>query len=170
MRSVSRARRSQNERLGGLKAHAAIMMSRAASCLIKLGRQHLSEYMPTTEAPERPGVVALGWVSFLTDVSSDMICPAPPGLPDAHADGRARGRSGWIEGVADATASFVKMRLGLVVGPREPPQAARRRSATGSSSVVRPLVGPRAELGPGRSRSASSTASARGSARRRATR
>jgi MFS family permease len=54
------------------------------------------------------GVLALGWVSFLSDVASDMIYPL---LPDfltktLHAGPAA---IGLIEGVAEATASLMKM-------------------------------------------------------------
>src|SRR6266508_1331037 len=56
-------------------------------------------------------VLVLGWVSFLTDVASDMIYPL---LPDfltrtLHAGPAALG---LIEGVAEATASFMKMLSG----------------------------------------------------------
>jgi len=55
-----------------------------------------------------PGVWALGWISFLSDVASDMIYPL---LPDfltrtLHAGPAALG---LIEGVAEATASFMKV-------------------------------------------------------------
>jgi MFS family permease len=69
-----------------------------------------------------PGVVALGWVSFLSDVASDMIYPL---LPDfltrtLHAGPAALG---LIEGVAEATASFTKLASGWWsdrVGKRKP--------------------------------------------------
>ncbi len=58
-----------------------------------------------------PGVVALGWVSFLSDVASDMIYPL---LPDfltrtLHAGPAALG---LIEGIAEATASLMKVASG----------------------------------------------------------
>lgn len=57
------------------------------------------------------GVLLFGWVSFLSDVASDMIFPL---LPDfltrtLHAGPAA---IGLIEGVAEATASFMKMLSG----------------------------------------------------------
>ncbi len=86
-----------------------------------------------------PGVVALGWVSFLSDVASDMIYPL---LPDfltrtLHAGPAALG---LIEGVAEATASFMKMASGWWsdrVHKRKPIVAAGYSIA----AVVRPLIG-----------------------------
>lgn len=55
-----------------------------------------------------PAVVTLGWVSFLTDVASDMIYPLLPGfLSKTLAAGPAA--IGLIEGVAEASASIMKM-------------------------------------------------------------
>jgi MFS family permease len=53
------------------------------------------------------GVVVLGWVSFLTDVASDMIYPL---LPDflTRTLGASPAALGLIEGVAESTASFTK--------------------------------------------------------------
>jgi MFS family permease len=66
------------------------------------------------ELPERrldPGVVTLGWVSFLTDFSSDMIYPL---LPDFLTRRLGAGPAvlGLIEGVAEATASLMKVVAG----------------------------------------------------------
>jgi MFS family permease len=55
-----------------------------------------------------PAVVTLGWVSFLSDVASDMIYPLLPGfLSKTLSAGPAA--IGLIEGVAEATASIMKM-------------------------------------------------------------
>jgi MFS family permease len=55
-----------------------------------------------------PAVVTLGWVSFLTDVASDMIYPLLPGfLTRTLSAGPAA--IGLIEGVAEASASIMKM-------------------------------------------------------------
>ena len=55
-----------------------------------------------------PAVVVLGWVSFLSDVASDMIYPLLPAfLTKTLAAGPAA--VGLIEGVAEATASIMKM-------------------------------------------------------------
>lgn len=86
-----------------------------------------------------PGVMVLGWVSFLTDVASDMIFPL---LPDfltrtLHAGPAALG---LIEGVAEATASFMKMLSGWWsdrVSRRKPLVVAGYSIA----AVARPLVG-----------------------------
>jgi MFS family permease len=83
--------------------------------------------------------LVLGWVSFLTDVASDMIYPL---LPDfltrtLHAGPAALG---LIEGVAEATASFMKMLSGWWadrVRRRKPIVVAGYSVA----AVARPLVG-----------------------------
>jgi MFS family permease len=86
-----------------------------------------------------PGVIALGWVSFLSDVASDMIYPL---LPDfltrtLHAGPEALG---LIEGVAEATASLMKMASGWWSD-----RSARRKPivAAGYSiaALARPLIG-----------------------------
>lgn len=86
-----------------------------------------------------PGVVALGWVSFLSDVASDMIYPL---LPDFLTRTLKAGPAavGWIEGVAEATASLMKMLSGWWS------DRARRRkplvvAGYSIAAVVRPLVG-----------------------------
>ncbi len=58
------------------------------------------------------GVIALGWVSFLTDVASDMIYPL---LPDflTRVLGAGPAALGLIEGVAESTASLAKVFSGL---------------------------------------------------------
>ncbi len=92
-----------------------------------------------------PGVVALGWVSFLSDVASDMIYPL---LPDfltrtLHAGPAALG---LIEGVAEATASFMKMASGWWsdrVRKRKPIVVAGYSIA----AVARPLIGLAASWG-----------------------
>src|SRR5712691_2329929 len=55
-----------------------------------------------------PGVIALGWVSFLTDVASDMIYPL---LPDflTRVLGAGPAALGLIEGAAESAASLTKM-------------------------------------------------------------
>ncbi len=58
-----------------------------------------------------PGVVTLGWVSFLSDVASDMIYPL---LPDflTRTLGAGPAALGLVEGVAESTASFTKVASG----------------------------------------------------------
>src|SRR5450755_1469595 len=68
------------------------------------------------------GVVTLGWVSLLTDFSSDMIYPL---LPDflTRTLGAGPAALGVIEGVAETTASFTKMLSGWLsdrAGRRKP--------------------------------------------------
>ncbi len=57
------------------------------------------------------GVVTLGWVSFLTDVASDMIYPLLPSFL-TRTLGAGPAALGLIEGVAESTASFAKVGSG----------------------------------------------------------
>ena len=60
-----------------------------------------------------PRVVrALGWVSFFTDVASEMIYPLLPGLLASF--GAAPVWLGAMEGVAEAVSAGVKWRMGAV--------------------------------------------------------
>lgn len=93
-----------------------------------------------THSPSRlpRTVLALGAVSFLTDVSSEMIFPLLP-LLLASLPGAPAAALGVIEGVAEATAAAVK-----VVSGRLSDRAPRRKplvvAGYGLSSAVRPLV------------------------------
>jgi MFS family permease len=84
-------------------------------------------------------VVRLGWVSFLTDVSSEMIVPLLPAflatLPGAPA--RALG---WIEGIAETTASATKIISGRWTD-RAPAKKPLVLLGYGLSSAARPLIG-----------------------------
>jgi hypothetical protein len=61
--------------------------------------------------PSRRSVVALGWVSFLTDVSSEMIYPLLPAFLTKTL-GAGPAAVGLIEGVAETTASLAKVGSG----------------------------------------------------------
>src|SRR5258706_602186 len=64
---------------------------------------------PATSSAKLPkAVVRLGWVSFLTDVSSEMIVPLLPAFL-ATLPGSPAMALGWIEGVAETTASLFKV-------------------------------------------------------------
>src|SRR5688572_19336060 len=83
-------------------------------------------------------VIWLGIVSLFTDASTEMIIPLLPiFLTDVlHAGPLVLG---WIEGLADATASVLKMVSGRWS------DASRRRkifvvAGYGTSSLVRPLI------------------------------
>lgn len=97
----------------------------------------------TLDPEKTPGrlpktVVSLGWVSFLTDVSSEMIFSLLPAflstLPGAPAVAL-----GWIEGVAEATASAVKVVSGRVTDVLEKKKPLVL-SGYGLSAAVRPLI------------------------------
>lgn len=83
-------------------------------------------------------VVALGWVSFFTDVSSEMIVPLLPLFLTSVLGGGALSL-GFVEGFADAIASLLKLASG-----RWADRARRFRpfvlAGYGLSSIVRPLV------------------------------
>ncbi len=91
------------------------------------------------------GVLTLGWVSFLTDVSSDMIFPL---LPDFLTRTLRAGPAavGLIEGVAEATSSLMKMVSGWWS------DRARRRkplvvAGYALAAAVRPFIGLAASWG-----------------------
>ncbi|HYK41440.1 MAG TPA: MFS transporter [Thermoanaerobaculia bacterium] len=86
-----------------------------------------------------PGVLTLGWVSFLTDFASDMIYPL---LPDFLTRRLGAGPAvvGLIEGVAEATASLTKLFAGWWsdrTRRRKPLVVAGYSLAT----LVRPFIG-----------------------------
>jgi len=61
--------------------------------------------------PSRRSVLALGWVSFLTDVSSEMIYPLLPVFLTTVL-GASAGFLGVIEGAAETTAALLKLASG----------------------------------------------------------
>lgn len=83
-------------------------------------------------------VVALGFVSLLTDASSEMIYPLLPVFVAALGAGPAF--LGLIEGVAESTAAILKL-----VSGRWSDRIGRRRpfvlAGYGLSGLVRPLIG-----------------------------
>jgi MFS family permease len=90
------------------------------------------------EAGERRIVRALGWVSFLTDVASDMVYPLLPGfLTRTLKAGPAA--LGIIEGVAEATSAAAK-----VVSGRLSDRSKRRKPLVvfgyALAAAARPLV------------------------------
>ena len=62
--------------------------------------------------PSRRSVIALGWVSFLTDMSSDMIYPLLPAFLTKSL-GAGPAAVGLIEGLAETTASLTKIGSGI---------------------------------------------------------
>ncbi len=67
--------------------------------------------MPATgRRPLPPLVVGLGFVSLLTDAASEMIFPLLPVFVASLGGGAMA--LGWIEGLADAVASFLKLFAG----------------------------------------------------------
>lgn len=87
---------------------------------------------------QRRAVLSLGWVSFLTDVSSEMIYPLLPSFL-TKALGAGPAALGWIEGVAQTTASLTQIASGAWSD-----RAKRRKPLVVAGYVVaaiaRPLV------------------------------
>src|SRR5512141_2383890 len=89
--------------------------------------------------PLDTGVVTLGWVSLLSDFSSDMIYPL---LPDflTRTLGAGPAALGLIEGIAESTASLTKVASG-----RWSDRIRHRKRFVVSgyllAALVRPLVG-----------------------------
>ncbi len=88
--------------------------------------------------PSRRSVLALGWVSFLTDVSSEMIYPLLPAFLTKTL-GAGPVAVGLIEGVAETTASLTKIGSGVWS------DRVRRRKPIvllgyGIAAIARPLV------------------------------
>ena len=92
--------------------------------------------MPTPKLP-RP-VLWFGVVSFLTDASSELIYPLLPRFLTVVL-GAGAGFVGAVEGVAEATASLLKLVSGRLAdaAPRKKPLTV---IGYGISSLVRPLV------------------------------
>ena len=93
---------------------------------------------PTGDASRR-SVIALGWVAFLTDMSSDMIYPLLPAFLTKSL-GAGPAAVGLIEGLAETTASLTKIGSGIWS------DRVRRRKPIvvlgyAIAAVVRPLVG-----------------------------
>jgi MFS family permease len=84
-------------------------------------------------------VVRLGWVSFLTDVSSEMIVPLLPAFL-ATLSGVPAMALGWIEGVAETTASFAKIFSGRFTD-RAKAKKPLVLLGYGLSSLARPIIG-----------------------------
>lgn len=86
----------------------------------------------------RKNVIVLGWVSFLTDVSSEMILPVLP-LFLANVLGTRKAYIGLIEGVAESTSSLLKVGSGWYSDRirRRKPLALLGYSL---SNVVKPLL------------------------------
>ena len=82
--------------------------------------------------------MSLGWVSFLTDIGSEMIFPLLP-LFLASLGGAPAMALGWIEGTAESTSSALK-----VVSGRMADRLRRRKplvvAGYGLSSAIRPLM------------------------------
>lgn len=86
-----------------------------------------------------PTVIALGLVSFFTDLSSEMIYPLMP-LFMTTVLGASAIAIGWVEGLAESTASILKLFSGVWSdrsGKRKPFVFA----GYGIAGLVRPLIG-----------------------------
>ncbi|MBL8114522.1 MAG: MFS transporter, partial [Acidobacteria bacterium] len=90
-------------------------------------------------APLPKTVVTLGWVSFLTDVASEMIVSLLPAFLASLGTAPALAL-GWIEGVAESTSAAVKIGSGRISD-----RLARRKPLVvfgySVSALARPLIG-----------------------------
>ena len=88
--------------------------------------------------PQRlpPQVLALGWVSLLTDAASDMIYPLLPAFLMSLGGGATA--LGWVEGVAEGVSAIVKLASG-----RASDRSGKRKRLValgyGVSSLARPF-------------------------------
>jgi len=92
--------------------------------------------MPPPLEPLSPTVRALGWTSFLTDLSSEAIYPLLPGFVKGL--GGSSLDIGLVDGMANAVAAVVRLPSGAisdVIGRRP-----LVLLGYGFSSVVRPLM------------------------------
>lgn len=97
---------------------------------------------PSADAPSAPPpalprqVLALGWVSLLTDAASDMIYPLLPAFLMSLGGGATA--LGWVEGVAEGVSAIVK----LMSGRASDKSGKRRRLVMlgyGVSAAARPF-------------------------------
>jgi MFS family permease len=98
----------------------------------------MSASEPATAAPPLPATVkALGWTSFLTDLSSEAIYPLLPAFVKSL--GGTSLHVGLLDGVANAVAALVRLPSGAASD-----RLGRRPlviAGYGLSAVVRPLMG-----------------------------
>ncbi len=96
-----------------------------------------SHAAPSAAQPLPRAVIALGWVSLLTDAASDMIYPLIPAFLLALGGGAVT--LGWLEGVAEAVGAVLK----LVSGAAADRVGSRKRLVAlgyGVSAITRPLL------------------------------
>jgi MFS family permease len=88
--------------------------------------------------PLHPSVKKLGWVSFLNDASSEMVYPMLPAFLTSL--GATAATLGILEGLAEATASFVNVFSGRL-SDRRVPKKPLIVAGYLVSNVVRPAMG-----------------------------
>lgn len=99
----------------------------------------MNDPKPKTPRPRLPATVwALGWVSFFTDVSTEMVYPLLPVFLTTVL-GASMAFVGLVEGIAESTASLLKIASGWWsdrVRKRKPLMIA----GYGLSALTRPLI------------------------------
>ncbi|HSN70326.1 MAG TPA: MFS transporter, partial [Steroidobacteraceae bacterium] len=93
---------------------------------------HMRTALPRT-------VIVLGWVSLLNDAASEMITPLLPIFLTATL-GAGPAIVGLVEGVAEATASVLKLWSGRLVDRGVDPKRLIV-GGYGCSNLARPLIG-----------------------------
>ena len=95
--------------------------------------------IPVTTRFQMPATVwALGWVSFFTDVSTELVYPLLPVFLTATL-GASMAFVGLVEGIAESTASLLKIASGWWsdrLGKRKPLMIA----GYGLSALTRPFI------------------------------
>src|SRR3954469_21962172 len=90
---------------------------------------------PSASARLPRAVIALGWVSLLTDAASDMIYPLTPAFLLTLGGGAVT--IGWLEGVAEAVGAALKLLSGAA-GDR----VQKRRSLVALGYAISALTRP----------------------------
>ena len=102
----------------------------------------MSTAEPSSVAPPLPSrlpraVIALGWVSLLTDAASDMIYPLIPAFLLALGGGAVT--LGWLEGIAEAVGAVLKLLSGAAAD-RSGKRVRLVALGYGVSALTRPLL------------------------------
>lgn len=91
---------------------------------------------PGSSRPLPRAVIVLGWVSFFTDASADMIYPLVPAFLVSLGGGATA--LGWLEGVAEAASAAIKLWAGRKIDRAAHPKRFVV-AGYGISALARPL-------------------------------
>jgi MFS family permease len=91
---------------------------------------------PGSSRPLPRAVIVLGWVSFFTDASADMIYPLVPAFLVSLGGGATA--LGWLEGIAEAVSAAIKLWAGRAIDRAVHPKRLVV-AGYGISALARPL-------------------------------